>query len=215
MKTRTTAILILALTAAMLIVSLALSGRFGDQLVTHWNDNGQPDGYSSRTTALYLLPLMMGVIPLFVLFLPFIDPMRRNVELFRPQYNLFVLLLAVFLAYVHVLSLIWNLNGDFKLENYMLPAVGLLFFWVGSMLKSARRNWFIGIRTPWTLSSDTVWDKTHQRASVLFKICALFCVAAVFVPDVGFFLILVPTLFTALYLMIYSYVLYAREQRSA
>lgn len=215
MKTRTTAILILALTAVMLIVSLALSGRFGDQLVTHWNNNGQPDGYSSRTTALYLLPLLMAVIPFFVLFLPNIDPMRRNVDLFRPQYNQFVLLLAVFLAYVHVLSLIWNLNGNFKLEIYLLPGIGLLFFWIGSLLKLSRRNWFIGIRTPWTLSSDTVWEKTHQRGSLLFKICGLFCVAAAFAPEVGIFLILVPTLFTAFYLMIYSYVLYAREKRSA
>lgn len=213
MKTRTTIIIILILTAAMLITSAALSSRFSGNLVTHWGDNGQPDGYSSRTTALYLLPLMLGVIPTFVLLLPYIDPLRRNVDLFRPQYNLFVLLLTVFLAYVHILSLIWNLNGNFNMETYLLPGVGLLFFFVGDMLKLAKRNWFIGIRNPWTMSSDFVWDKTHQRGSVLFKISALFCVAAVFLPDVGFFLIMVPVLLSAAYLMIYSYVLYAREQR--
>ena len=96
----------------------------------------------------------------------------------------------------------------------MLPAMGLLFIVVGSMLRKAKRNFFIGIRTPWTLSSDTVWEKTHQLGSVLFMVSgALAVIGGLFGGTVAFWMLMVPLMGSTIFLLIYSYVLYQRETK--
>ncbi|MBT3712650.1 MAG: SdpI family protein, partial [Anaerolineae bacterium] len=87
----------------------------------------------------------------------------------------------------------------------------LLFLLVGYMLRKAKRNWFIGIRTPWTLSSDTVWDKTHQLAGKLFIASGILAMLGVFFGDNAVWFTLIPILGTTLWLFIYSYLLYQKE----
>ena len=97
----------------------------------------------------------------------------------------------------------------------MLPFMGVLFIPFGYMLKQAKRNFFIGIRTPWTLSSDFVWDKTHQLGSVLFMISGAFAIAGSFFGGVtAIWLMFVPLIGSSLFLMIYSYVLYRNEMKA-
>ena len=75
------------------------------------------------------------------------------------------------MLYIYALTLLWNLGyTDFGMSRAMLPAMGLLFIFIGYMLRKAKRNFFIGIRTPWTLSSDKVWDETHRLGAILFMI---------------------------------------------
>jgi uncharacterized membrane protein len=81
------------------------------------------------------------------------------------------------------------------------------------LLEKAKRNWFIGIRTAWTLSSDTVWDKTHQLGAKLFKVTGLICLVGVFFQQYAFVFLIAPVLLVSLYLVIYSYVEYRKEIR--
>jgi uncharacterized membrane protein len=97
----------------------------------------------------------------------------------------------------------------------MLPAMGLLFFIIGSMLRKAKRNWFIGIRTPWTLSSDSVWDKTHQIGGLLFMATGVLAViGGFFGGQVAFWSLMIPVLGTTIFLIVYSYVLYQKEVKA-
>lgn len=214
MKTRTTFILVVLLSLALMAAGTFLHARMGSALVTHWNAQGQPDGTSSTFTAIYFLPLMLLGTTLFILALPLIDPLRKNIETFRGTLNTFVLVMAVFMAYLYGLTLAWNLGYHFNMNQMLVPAMGLLFYFVGDLLKHAHRNWFIGIRTPWTLSSDTVWDKTHQRGAVLFKAAGLTALLGIFFPNLSIFFLLVPVLCVSLYTLIYSYVLYQKEARA-
>jgi len=104
---------------------------------------------------------------------------------------------------------------NFGIGNAILPAIGLLFIVVGSLLRKAKRNFFIGIRTPWTLSSDTVWEKTHQLGSVLFMISGVLAVIGGFIGgNTAFWMLIIPLIGSTVFLLVYSYVLYERETKA-
>ncbi|MCD6528067.1 SdpI family protein [bacterium] len=101
--------------------------------------------------------------------IPKIDPLKKNLEKFRNYFERFFILLFLFLFYLYLLTIFWNLGLRFYIGQAMIPALAILFYYCGVLLEKAKRNWFIGIRTPWTLSSDEVWDKTHQLGGRLFN----------------------------------------------
>jgi len=108
-------------------------------------------------------------------------------------------------------SILWNFGIETS-PNIIIPTgIGLLFFYVGILLENAKRNWFIGIRTPWTLSSENVWNKTHKIGGKLFKIVGLIIILGVFFQKYVLFFILAPSLLTAGYLVVYSYYEYQKE----
>ena len=165
--------------------------------------------------AMLVTPLIMAGITLLLLAIPQIDPLKANIEYFRTDYNLFIVLMNLFMLYVHVLTIAWGLGVRFDMNRAIPPAFGLLFFFIGVLLGKARRNYMIGIRTPWTLASETVWDKTHRLGGLLFKICGGLALAGVFFPAYTYWFVLLPVLAAALWLMIYSYFLYRREETRA
>jgi uncharacterized membrane protein len=123
------------------------------------------------------------------------------------------MLIVAFMLYMYALTLRWNLGyTDFGMSKAMLPAMGILFFFIGYMLRKAKRNFFIGIRTPWTLSSDKVWDETHRVGSVLFMISGVFAIiGSLFGGMTAFWFLFVPIIGSTLITLVYSYVLYQRE----
>ncbi len=120
------------------------------------------------------------------------------------------------MIYIHALTLLWNLGyTNLGIGKAMLPAMGLLFIVIGSLLRKAKRNWFIGIRTPWTLSSDSVWNETHRLGSVLFMISGVLAlIGGFFGGMIAFWFLFVPLIGSTIFLLVYSYVLYQRETRS-
>lgn len=216
MSTRTTTIVVLLLIAAAIVVGLLLWNQLPEQMASHWNANDQVDGYTSRFLGVFLLPLV--TLGLFLLFLviPNIDPLKANIAQFRDVFNLFIALMAAFMLYIHALTLRWNLGyTDFAMSRAMLPALGLLFLFIGYMLRKAKRNYFIGIRTPWTLSSDTVWEETHRLGSALFMLSgALAFLGALFGGMAAFWFLFIPIIGSTLITLVYSYMIYQRETKA-
>ena len=93
----------------------------------------------------------------------------------------------------------------------MVPAFSALFYLAGVMLSKAKRNWFIGIRTPWTLSSDRVWDKTHRLGAKLFKASAIIGLFGIVFINYAFVLMIAPVLASAVISIVYSYMEYNRK----
>jgi len=185
-------------------------------MASHWDANDQVNGYITKFWGVFLMPLVtLGMLVLFLV-LPGIDPLKANIAQFRESFNLFIVLIVAFMLYVHGLTLAWSLGyQDFKMSAAMLPFLGVLFIAIGWMLRKAKRNFFIGIRTPWTLSSDTVWDKTHRLGSSLFIASgALAIVGGFFGGMTAFWLTLVPLIGSSLFLVVYSYVLYRSETKA-
>jgi len=96
----------------------------------------------------------------------------------------------------------------------LMPALGIIFIFAGMMMRKAKRNFFIGIRTPWTLSSDQVWDETHRIGSVLFILSGILALAGALLVDLAIWLVLTPVLGSTIFLLIYSYILYQRETKT-
>jgi len=185
-------------------------------MASHWNANDQVNGYISRFWGVFLLPLI--TLGMFLLFLvvPSIDPLKANIAQFRKAFNLFIGLIVAFMIYLYGLTLAWNLGyTNFKMSGAMLPAIGLLFIFIGFMLRQAKRNFFIGIRTPWTLSSDNVWNETHRVGAVLFMISGVLAfIGGFFGGTTAFWMMLVPIIGSTIFLLVYSYVLYQREMKA-
>ena len=99
------------------------------------------------------------------------------------------------------------------MSQMLSPAFGVLIYYIGVMLENSRRNWFVGIRTPWTMSSEGVWDKTNKLGGKMMKTAGVVAFFGVVFPNFGFWLILVPTIAAALYYTIYSYTIYRKEQK--
>ncbi len=213
MNTRLTTIIVLVLVLAATIAGLSLWNRLPDQMASHWNVNDQVDGYMSKFWGVFLMPLItLGMFLLFLV-IPNIDPLKANIAQFREAFNLFIVLVVGFMVYVHTLTLLWNLGyTDFGLGKAMMPALGVLFIFIGYMLRKAKRNFFIGIRTPWTLSSDRVWDETHRIGAMLFTISGILALlGSFFGGTTAFAMLMVPILGSTIFLVIYSYALYQRE----
>jgi uncharacterized membrane protein len=216
MTTRTTTIIVLILIAAATIAGLAFWNQFPDPMASHWNVNDQVDGYMPKFWGVFMMPLInLGLFLLFLV-IPLIDPLKANIAKFRGVFNVFIAFIIGYMTYVHALTLLWNLGyTDFGIGNAMLPAIGLLFIVVGFLIRKSKRNWFIGIRTPWTLSSDRVWDETHRIGGILFMISGVVAVVGGFFGGmVAFWSLLIPVLVSVLFLVIYSYVLYQRETKA-
>ena len=96
----------------------------------------------------------------------------------------------------------------------MLPALGLLFIFMGQLISKAKRNFFIGIRTPWTLSSDTVWNQTHRVGGKLFMAAGVLALLGAFFPDAAIWFVMLPIFGVTIFTMVYSYFLYAAEQKT-
>jgi len=82
------------------------------------------------------------------------------------------------------------------------------------LLEKSERNWFIGIRTPWTMSSDKIWHKTHILGGKLFKIAGIIAIIGIFFGKIAFFFIIIPMILFAIYLVVYSYLEYRKLKKN-
>ena len=136
----------------IVLLSFAIGGYFYPQMpervASHWNAQGQVDGYMSRFWGLFLTPIIsIGLALLFVL-VPRIDPLSANIERFKRHYYGFVILVLLFLFYLYLLTIVWNLGSRFNMVQPLAPALAVLFYACGVLIEKAKRNYFIGIRTP-------------------------------------------------------------------
>lgn len=205
MKTRTALLIIVITGVLMMGAGYLLQGSMGSTLATHWNAAGEEDGYGSTLMALYFLPLLTIGVSILIAGMPLIDPLKHNVDQFRKEYNLFLLGFAGFMYYIQGLTLAWNVGLKFSMTGLMAPGFGLLFIITGLMIRKAKRNYFIGIKTPWTLANDVVWDKTHDIGSKLFIVSGVLTTVCVFFPGAVIFSLLFTALASALITVVYSY----------
>jgi uncharacterized membrane protein len=190
------------------IVAIFVSPKMPDLMATHWDINGQVNGYMSKIWGLYFMPVLSLILLLLFRFLPLTDPYKKNFKQFENYYHLFIVIVTVFLVYIYLLTIIWNLNYRFNLVQFMSPGFTLLLFYSGILMEKTHQNWFVGIRTPWTMSNPIVWQKTHIIGSKLFKLSAIIALLAIILPQYAIYFILAPILITSLSVIIYSYYIY-------
>jgi len=202
-------VLVLILTAVMTLVVYPM---MPDAVASHWNAAGDLNGTMPKFWGLILIPLLMYGFCALLVVLPRIDPLRNNYQKFQDYYEGFILVFATFFFFVQLQIILWGLGIHIS-PNLTLPVmIGILFIYIGFLIEHAEPNWFVGIRTPWTLSSDSVWKKTHQRGATLFKLAGVVSMIGILAGMYAWLFILIPAIAVAVYTVMYSYVEFRREQ---
>lgn len=197
---------------AMFVVSIYFYPQMPDTIASHWNAAGRANGFMSKDIGLFLIPIVSLAILVLFAVIPKIDPLKKNLAKFKKQYYQFILLVLLFMLYLQLLIIIWNTGKRFDFSQVLAPGIGALLYFMGALLPKIKRNWFIGIRTPWTLSSDAVWDKTHKVGGKLFKAVGVIAVLSVFLPVYSLALMVWPILIAMAYLLVFSYLEFKKQK---
>ncbi|OQA90853.1 MAG: Immunity protein SdpI [Elusimicrobia bacterium ADurb.Bin231] len=210
---RKTTIIVFVIILLSFVVSAYFYPHMPEEMASHWNVFGEVDGYMPKFWGLFLMPIVLSIIAVLFTFIPEIDPLKENIEKFRKYYDFFIILIFIFILSINLQVILWNLGVEIS-PNIIVPAgVGILFFYLGILMKNTRRNWHIGIRTPWTLSNERVWEKTHQIGGTLFEIAGIVAVFGALFVRYSLFFIFVPLILIAVCTFIYSYIVYRQEMK--
>lgn len=180
-----------------------------EQVPTHWNFKGEVDGYSHKAVAAFILPLLPLAIYLLMTFLPKIDPKRENYQKFGTSYEIIKMSVVILMAGTSLISILAGKGYNINVTLIMRIAMPMLFIVLGNFMGKIRFNYFTGIRVPWTLASETVWNKTHRFAGKAMVIGGLIALLGVFAPPIIGMIILFSGIFVPMIIsIIYSYFAY-------
>jgi len=201
-----------AVVAAMWAFVAAVYARLPGRLPSHWNLQGEVDGWMDKPWGAVILPVVATSTLALLWLLPRIDPRHANVEHSAGDRLLLINLLVLFFAVVQVATLGYALGWAVEVDRVILVAVGLLFVGLGNYLPRIRSNWFMGIRTPWTMSSEQVWRATHRVGGRTFVLAGMVMAFSALLPDAARAWALGVSIATAIVVpLAYSYVAWRRE----
>lgn len=180
-----------------------------DRFPVHWNLRGEVDRYGGRFEGMLVLPLVTLALYLLLTFLPRIDPGKRNYANFAGAYAVLRLAIVAFLGALYVFMQAAARGRTLDLGGILPFAMGALFLVLGNVMGKLRPNWFVGIRTPWTLSSAESWNRTHRAGGWVFVGLGLATMVSALLAGRAAFPITVGMLLAAsLGLVVYSYVVW-------
>jgi uncharacterized membrane protein len=203
----------LAIVLVSFAIGIYLYPQMPEIMASHWNAQGEVDGYIPKFWGLFLMPAISFAILLLFVTIPKIDPLKQNIASFRKYFDGLVLLIVSFLLYLYLITILWAFGFRFDIIQLLVPAFAVLFFYMGMLMEKSKRNWFVGIRTPWTLSNDKVWGRTHKLGSKLMKIVAVIALTGILFEDYAIYLIIVPVIVAMVYTAAYSYLDYRKQER--
>lgn len=191
---------------------IPLYRRLPERFPVHWNVAGRPDGWLAKPWGILLWPGLSLVVYLGFGFLPRLDPRRKNYADFAATYRFFRRTLSGFSLLVGAAVLLAGLGFAVHLGNLIRFLIGFLLAAWGNLLPRIGPNWFLGIRTPWTLEDPEVWRRTHRLGGRLFVLAGLILMLAAFFEGAVAAAGLGLALALILYTVPYSYLLYRRRK---
>ena len=203
---------LLALAVPFILLALFWN-RIPEEIPLHWNIEGQPDRWGPKGFEIFILPLASLGAYLILLITPYIDPKKRT-ESKQKSLKAMRLILPIFLTVLFIFTLLAWVGVDIQIGKSIGLVLTLFFIAIGNYLQSLRPNYFIGIRTPWTLESEDIWRKTHRLGGKIWVTgSVLMLVTWFFVPEPTFMVVLLVGLLTmALFPVGYSLYLYLKTR---
>lgn len=212
-----TNIIVIVISIIALVILMAFYPSLPDIIPVHWNMEGQVDGTGSKSTLFFLWGVLV-VSNIIIGFAEKIDPKKESYQKFTKVFNIFRVIFALFMTGVLITNILLAIYPNmFNINNFMFPAMGVLFILMGNYMPKVKHNYTFGIKTPWTLADETVWNKTHRMAGPLWIVGGLLIVAIGLINNLG--KILLPVLIMDFAVMtfvpmIYSFVLFKKQKRS-
>lgn len=211
MTTRRANVLSLIFIGIVVVLGAWFYPGLPDPMPSHWNAQGEVDGYLPKFWGVLLLPLVAIALMLVMRVIPLISPKGFRISPFLGVLNIFQVVMVAFMSLVGVLVLLEAKGIDARLNEVIFIAMGLMFIVVGNYFGKIRKNFFLGIRTPWTLASDEVWSRTHRLGGRLFVLMGSVLLFGVFFPLQAEWLV-GGVLVVAFVPLVYSYVIYRRVE---
>lgn len=197
---------------AMLCVAVWLYPQLPAQTPVHWDASGNVNGWMPRFWAAAIWPLVMLGLAVTYALLPVISPRKFEIKPFAHSYGIVVLATLAFMLVVGTTALLAGSGHHVSVDLVAPVAVGALLMVIGNFMGKFRKNFFVGIRTPWTLTSDLVWERTHRLAGWLFVLAGLVWIVGDLLH--ASIMVLVGAAAAAGFIpMVYSYFLYRRVER--
>ena len=202
----------LVLIVAAVALTIFYYPALPDRMATHWSASGEANGWSSRLWGAWMLPLTMAAMWFLLRALPHIDPRRANYAKFAGMYDALIILILAFMLLMHVVVLMGATGTPVRMDRVVMPSVGLFIAIIGFMLPKAHPNWFVGIRTPWTLTSDLAWERTHKIGGTLMVVLGLLMMVATFLlPEIAIWILAAAAIGITLFLFVYSYQVWKQD----
>lgn len=180
-----------------------------EQIPTHWNSQGKVDSYTAKPWGAYLLPSIAVAVLVLMKLIPVISPKGFRTDEFLGVLSLFQFVLVAFIVLLTVITLLFASGIDIDVSRFITASIGALFLILGNYLGKVRKNFFIGIRTPWTLASDEVWARTHRLGAWLFTASGILMIVGTFV-GIDFGVTVLAAVLAGLVPVLYSFFLYRR-----
>ena len=208
---KTTAV---ALIVAAFALSLAVYPLLPESMPVHWNLHGSADGFEPKVFGAFTMPVMMIVLALVFALLPRISPRGYEIDARSRAFRAITLSSVGLMLAIHAVVLLSAAGMNIAIPRALPVLLGALFAIVGNYLGKLGRNFFIGIRTPWTLADDDVWFRTHRFGGKLFVVAGIIsmfgCLPA---ADRGLAFVIGVVIAAALVSIVYSYVIYRQLHR--
>lgn len=207
---------IILLILLMFISGIIVYPFLPEKVPAHWNIKGEIDRYESKLWGAFGIPLLVLGIYLGLLYLPYIDPKRENYPKFEGVYKIIRYTFVIIFSLIYFTILYIALGGPENLVPKIVPAVlGILFIVLGNYMPRIKYNWFVGVRTPWTLFNEEVWRKTHRFSGFLFVIAGIFMLISSFLPPyINFFLGIGGVLIATILSVLYSFLIYKKLNKN-
>lgn len=206
-----TNVLCLIFIGMVLAIAAYLYPSLPEQIPTHWNLAGEVDDYTPKPWGVLILPLAAVFVFVVMKLIPVISPKGFRTDQFTGVVNIFTVTLVGFMSAVALLVLLAATGRNVHMNEMIFAGVGILFIILGNYLGKVRKNFFLGIRTPWTLASDEVWNRTHRLGGWIFVLIGFFLFLNAFIRLPEGFLI-GSIVVVALVPVVYSFVLYRRVE---
>jgi uncharacterized membrane protein len=212
MKLRKGEMLSAVIIAAMFTFSVFLIPRMPSVMPVHWGFTGRADGYMQKIPAMLIMPFIAVLYFFVFVVITRIDPKKRMEE-FAGDVDIFNNTALVLMIYMYLIMILSASGFNINMNVAMAPLFAVLFFALGGLMEKSKQNYFIGIRTPWTLENGEVWDKTHERAGTVMRLCAVASIGGLFLPNLLILFVLVPGAIGVIYLTRYSRDLFKSIQK--
>ena len=180
-----------------------------EQIPMHWNLAGEVDDYTPKPWGVMIMPLVAVMVFIIMKLIPIVSPKGFRTDQFKGVINIFTVVLVGFMSGIGLLVLLAATGRDVHINEMTYAGVGLLFIVLGNYMSKVRKNFFIGIRTPWTLASDEVWSRTHRLGGWMFVLIGFFLFINAFVRFPEGWLI-GSIVVVALVPVVYSFILYRK-----
>ncbi|MBI2874796.1 MAG: SdpI family protein [Firmicutes bacterium] len=206
--------ILMVLLLAALVGAAAVYPFLPARVPIHWNAAGEIDNYGSRAFGAFFGPLLGLGMYLLMLAVPLIDPRKANYATFVSTYRLFRWVITLFMLMIWVVTMFVSLGYPVDVGIVVRLGVGALFVFIGNHLGNVRHNYFVGIRTPWTLADPEVWRRTHRVGGWVMVAGGLLVMASALLPgEKAWIVLLVVAVGLSLGLTLYSCVLYLRRPK--